>query len=54
VQFVIAVYLIAVAAGPATANGIGPYAASLTALLFTTVAAYVIALGAALAESPTA
>ena len=53
-QFAIAVYLIAVAAGVATATGIGPYAASLTALLFTTVAAYVIALGVALAQPPKA
>ena len=52
VDLVIALYLIANAAGIAAANGVGPYAASLTALLLTTVTAYVIALSVALGEAP--
>lgn len=56
-QFLTALYLLAngaglTGAGPGGPSGVGPYAASLTALLFTTVTAYVIALGVALRESP--
>lgn len=51
-QLLIAGYLLTSAAGLPAAAAIGPYAASLTALLFTTVTAYVIALGIALGDSP--
>src|SRR5215469_4057354 len=51
-DLIIAVYLLVNAAGMAGSNGVGPYAASLTALLLTTVTAYVIALSVALGEAP--
>lgn len=51
-QILIAVYLIANAFGVPGPAAIGPYAASLTALLFTTAIAFVVALGLAFAEPP--
>jgi hypothetical protein len=53
-QLLIALYLILNAIGMPASAGIGPYAASLTALLFTTAIAYVIALSVAFGDSPKA
>ncbi|HLW48020.1 MAG TPA: hypothetical protein VKW09_09675 [bacterium] len=51
-QLLIALYLIANAIGEPAPAGIGPYAAAMTALLFTTAIAYVVALSAAFRETP--
>lgn len=53
-QLLIAIYLIANAIGTPAPGGIGPYAASLTALLFSTAIGYVIALSVAFGEPPKA
>lgn len=49
-QLLIAAYLASSAAGAPVPAGVGPYAAAMTALLFTTAIAYVIALSVAFAE----
>lgn len=53
-QLLIAIYLISNAIGVPAPAGIGPYAASMTALLFSTAIAYVIVLSVAFGESPKA
>jgi hypothetical protein len=51
-QLLIALYLASSAVGTPVPVGIGPYAAAMTGLLFTTAIAYVIALSVAFAEPP--
>ena len=52
VQLLIALSLVANAIGVPAAPGVAPYAAAMTGLLFTTAAAFVIAIGIAFAEPP--